>query len=258
MALASPTIMPSPASSIKPSLPLLKTPKTAGPTLPSELPRSPHPDTVTGFLKVEDDAKTPITPPSAYTDFLKALSPAVSTPCTATSMKSSFSFSDKTGHLTPITQPSSAASFASCETDSTNATKKRPELATAQSAPLVPPTPFVRPTLSRSSSSSSKTPTSLRKLRIPSSPYSSMSDSPRSALPKSATPRSATPRSAMLRSPYSPTSWVIEGKTRYFPDPPRSGCPRPVNIKQVVTRTVTYTRTPLDPAPRGKRRKVEE
>ena len=255
MALASPTVMPSPACSKKPSLPLLKTPQSAGPTLPSALPRSPHPDRDTGFLKIEDGAKTPITPPSAYTDFLKALSPAVSTPCTATSMKSSFSFSDKNGHLTPITQPSSAASFQSCDSEATS--KKRPDLTSTQSAPLVPPTPFVRPTLSRSSSTSSKTPATLRKLRIPSSPYSSISASPRSAISKSATPRSATPRSAILRSPYSPTSWAIEGKTRYFPDPPKSGCPRPVSVKQVVTRTVTYTRTPLEPAPRGKRRRIE-
>ena len=250
MALASPTVMPSPAVPVKPSLPLLKTPTSAGPVLPSELPRSPHPDQACSLLKIEDDIKTPITPPSAYTDFLKALSPAVSTPCTATSMKSSFSFSDRTGHLTPITQPSSAASMPSCNIETT---KKRPELTSTQSAPLVPPSPFVRPTLSRSSSTSSRTPTTLRRLRIPSSPYSSMSESPRSAVP-----RSATPRSAVLRSPYSPTSWIIEGKTRYFPDPPKSGCPRSVNVKQVVTRTVTYTQTPLEPAPRGKRRKIEE
>ena len=254
MALASPTVMPSPAISTKPSLPLLKTPQATGPVLPSELPRSPHPDQDVSLLKVEDDAKTPITPPSAYTDFLKALSPAVSTPCTATSMKSSFSFSDKTGHLTPITQPSSAVSFQSCDSEATS--KKRPELTTTQSAPLVPPTPFIRPTLSRSSSTSSRTPATLRKLRIPSSPYSCAS--PRSAISKSATPRSSTPRSAVPRSPYSPTSWAIEGRTRYFPDPPKSGCPRPVSVKQVVTRTVTYTRTPLEPAPRGKRRRIEE
>jgi hypothetical protein len=30
-----------------------------------------------------------------------------------------------------------------------------------------------------------------------------------------------------------------------------------VSVRQVVTRTVTYCRTPLEPAPRGKRRKIE-
>jgi len=31
-----------------------------------------------------------------------------------------------------------------------------------------------------------------------------------------------------------------------------------VCVRHVVTRTVTYCRTPLDPAPKGKRRRVEE
>ena len=31
-----------------------------------------------------------------------------------------------------------------------------------------------------------------------------------------------------------------------------------VSVRQVVTRTVTYSRTPLDPAPKGKRRRVED
>ena len=30
-----------------------------------------------------------------------------------------------------------------------------------------------------------------------------------------------------------------------------------VSVRQVVTRTVTYCRTPLEPAPKGKRRKIE-
>lgn len=59
-----------------------------------------------------------------------------------------------------------------------------------------------------------------------------------------------------MRSPFSPADWYVEGKARYF-EPPRSGCHRPVSVRQVVTRTVTYTRTPLDPAPKGKRRKLE-
>ena len=199
--------------------------------------------------------KTPITPPTAYTDFLKALSPAVSTPCTSTSTFSSFSFSDKSGKLTPVTQPSSAGSNYSC-----NCEPKK--FAATASAPLVPPSPFVRPAPSRTPSA--RTPTTLKRLRIPQSPHSSVGgESPHSAstsaASKSATPRSATPRSSTLRSPYSPTSWYLEGKTRFFGEPPRSGVPRAVNIKQVVTRTVTYTSKscPLGPAPRGKRRKVE-
>jgi hypothetical protein len=64
-----------------------------------------------------------------------------------------------------------------------------------------------------------------------------------------------------MQSPYSavsPKTWDLEKKT---------GRTRRVSVREVVTRTVTYTNTPidskapafppLDPAPRGKRRKLE-
>jgi hypothetical protein len=237
----------SPKTMVKPTLPLLKTPASAGATLPSELPRSPLPGFPGwgDFIKREDDGlKTPITPPTAYTEFLKALSPALSTPLTSTSCHTSFGFSDKSGHLTPITQPSSAGSHCSCSCDSRKATAAA--TATATSAPLVPPSPYMRPLTG--CLPSARTPTSLRRLRIPQSPSHCLS-------PASDSPRSGS----ALRSPYSPTSWIIDGKTRFY-DAPRSAAPRPVSVKQVVTRTVTYTRTPvtpLEPAPKGKRRKME-
>ncbi|MCJ1441857.1 MAG: hypothetical protein MMC23_002349 [Stictis urceolatum] len=252
------------ASLTKAALPILKTPVTESPLLPSELPRSPLSALGGAIKQEEDNMKTPITPPTAYTDFLKALSPAVSTPLTATSMRSSFSFSDRTGHLTPITQPSSAGSNCSC--NSLQEEQKR-KLPAATSAPLVPPTPFVKP--APTCRPSARTPTTLKKLRIPDSPTSVVSPSPHTATPRSATPRSATPRSATprsatprsttnLRSPFSPTSWYIDGRTKMFGAPPLSaGASRHVSVKQVVTRTVTYTSKPLDPAPRGKRRKLE-
>lgn len=212
----------------KPELAPLKTPKTA--TLPSQLPRSP----ASGLLEVvkqEDDTKTPITPPTAYTDFLKALSPAISTPGSSRSP----SFSDKgSPRSTPSTQPSSAGSSClSCTYDPHK----------SSSAPIVPPSPFVRPP------NSARTPTALRKLRIPQSPAVH-------------SPATDSPKSSAARSPFSPADWVLEGKTRYYGSPrsARSGCHRPVSVRQVVTRTVTYTRspvTPLEPAPRGKRRKIE-
>ncbi|KAL8743772.1 MAG: hypothetical protein Q9190_003901 [Brigantiaea leucoxantha] len=203
----------------KPTLPALKTPKSA--TLPSEISRSPVLGLL-GVVKQEDDIKTPITPPQAYTEFLKALSPAVSSP--DTSRSPSFSFSGKS---TPSTQPSSAGSSClSCTYD-----PHKPS-----SAPVVPPSPYMHPP------SSARTPTALRRLRIPQSPVCS--------------PATDSPKSGAMRSPFSPADWYLEGKTRYF-DSPRSGCHRPVSVRQVVTRTVTYTRTPLDPAPKGKRRKIE-
>lgn len=255
MAMASPALR----SHSPLPLPLVKTPASDGPMLPSELPRSP----LSAIKLEEEDIKTPITPPTAYTDFLRALSPAVSTPMTSSSIKSPFSFSDKSGHLTPISQPSSAGSNCSCRSEEN---RKVPEKAAE-----CPPTPFVIPAPSRQPSI--RTPTTLRKLRIPQSPSSVISQSPRSATPKSAAPRSAvpksavcksatarsatTPRSAVLRSPFSPTSWAIEGKTKIFGAPTLSAAPRHISVKQVVTRTVTYTSTPLEPAPKGKRRKIE-
>lgn len=240
-ALKTPTIQ-------APSLPAIKTPRSALPsefvtprsalpsglttprsaTLPSELPRSPVP----GFLdiiKQEDDLKTPITPPTAYTEFLKALSPAISSPSTGNSSV----FSDKySGKSTPTSVPSSAGSTCSCNNEAHQ----------ASSAPMIPPSPFVRPPSSARPPKSARTPTSLRRLRIPQSPvYSPVTDSP---------------KSNVTRSPFSPAEWFLDGKTRYY-ESPRTGCHRPVSVRQVVTRTVTYTRTPLDPAPKGKRRKLE-
>lgn len=240
-----PTINTISPKSPKPNLPALKTPRSA--TLPSELPRSPVPghlaksatlpselprSPVPGHLevvKVEDDLKTPITPPTAYTEFLKALSPAVSTPSTGRSPI----FDRLSGKSTPITQPSSAASCMCSGPDSLK----------ASSAPIIPPSPYMRPP------NSARTPTGLKRLRIPQSPaWSPSTDSPKSSA-----------RSSTIRSPFSPADWSIDGKTRYF-EAPRSGTHRTVSVRQVVTKTITYTKspiTPLDPAPKGKKRRLE-
>jgi hypothetical protein len=202
----------------KPSLHPLKTPKTA--TFPSELQcKSPFPS-LNVIIKQEEGLKTPITPPLAYTEFLKALTPVLTSPMSAgvISEKSS-------GKSTPTSQPSSAATSCYCACDG----RKSPNSG-------VPPSPFIQPR-------SAKTPTGLRRLRIPtSSPLYSPIDSP---------------HSASARSPYSPSDWSLDAGVRYF-DRPRSGVVRPVSVRQVVTRTVTYKRTDLDPAPKGKRRKTME
>ncbi len=217
---------PLPKSATLPSeYPKSPLPKTA--TLPSELPKSPLPGRLE-VIKQEDDLKTPITPPQAYTEFLKALSPAISTPSTGRSPI----FDRISGKSTPVTQPSSAAS---CMCSSHDSLK-------ASSAPMVPPSPYMRPP------NSARTPTALRRLRIPQSPAWSPTDSPKSSA-----------LSSSMRSPFSPADWVIDGKTRYY-EAPRSGTHKPVSVRQVITKTVTYTRTPvtpLDPAPKGKKRRLE-
>ena len=220
----SPTDTP---KSPKPTLPALITPKTA--SLPSELPRSPLPGRLDIIKQEEEDIKTPITPPQAYTEFLRTLSPAVSTPSTGRSPI----FDRVSGKSTPITQPSSANS---CLCSSYDASK-------AHSPSLIPPSPFMRPP------NSARTPTLLRKLRIPQSPaWSPATDSPKSSALSSA-----------HRSPFSPADWAPDGKARYS-EGPRSCTHKPVSVRQVITKTVTYTRTPitpLDPAPKGKKRRLE-
>ncbi|KAL6716365.1 hypothetical protein ACLMJK_005931 [Lecanora helva] len=215
----------------KPSLPALKTPSTA--TLPSQLPKSPLPDRLELIKQEDEDMKTPITPPQAYTEFLRALSPALSTPSTGKSPI----FDRTSGKSTPSSQPSSAAS---CTCNNHDSLK-------TQSAPMIPPSPFMRPP------TSARTPTALKRLRIPQSPaWSPSTDSPRSSTLSSA-------KGSAMRSPFSPADWAIDGKTRHF-EAPRSGTHKSVSVRQVVTRTVTYTRspvTPLDPAPKGKKRRLE-
>ena len=219
----------------KPTLPTLKTPTSATPistTLPSELPKSP----MTGRLEVikqeDDDLKTPITPPTAYAEFLKALSPALSTPSTGRSP--GFDRLYTSGKSTPLTQPNSAASCA-CTSTGHEAPSKA-----AASAPIIPPSPYMRPP------NSARTPTALRRLRIPQSPmWSPAADSPHSG--------------SALRSPFSSADWNAEKMKRLY-ESPRSATGKPVSVRQVVTRTVTYTRTPitpLDPAPKGKKRRIE-
>ncbi|KAI9853933.1 MAG: hypothetical protein M1824_000808 [Vezdaea acicularis] len=200
--------------SAKPVLPPLKTPMSA--TFPSELSRSPLVSAT--FIKQEEDLlKTPITPPVAYTDFLKFASPT-SSPLWKESGKSS-----------PTSQPSTAdSSNCSCSCDA------------APSPKMAKPTsPFSWPM-----SAPAYGP---RRFRIPVSPLCSPLEQARS-------PLSATVRSPM--SIISPKDFDFS--VPRFPEPKSATTTRPVSVRQVVTRTVTYTpRTTLDPAPKGKRRKVE-
>lgn len=214
----------------KPQLPALKTPVSA--TYPSEI-ASPMACTPT-YIK-QEDLKTPITPPAAYVDFLKAFSPTLMTPTTGD--RSSFPDDKLPAKVPSASQPpptnrtmssTSTASIASTASDKSNCScscdnHKSPHVATPRS-------PFAHPLSARSP----------RRLRIPQSPYSPATRSPLSA--------------ASITSTYSamsPRDWE-QGKAGM------SSSMRAVSVRQVVTRTVTYSRTPLDPAPKGKRRKIEE
>ena len=213
--------------STKPKLPQLKTPMTS--TFPSELSalsaRSPFPG-FADFIKQEEGIKTPITPPIAYTDFLKTMSMNSPTPGDKSS-----------GRTTPTSAPSTGSSVhsdCSCNCE----THKSPTSTT--------PNPFVYP-------SSAPSTARLGRLRIPASPAYSSAESPLSAT------NSAVRSPFSARSARSQFDWDFQSKGRYFdvksPKPTRSSVRQ---VREIVTRTVTYTSTPrMSPAPKGKRRKVE-
>ncbi|KAI9823746.1 MAG: hypothetical protein M1832_002303 [Thelocarpon impressellum] len=210
-------------ASVKPALHPLKTPQSA--SFPSELPRSPLPGGVAELVKQEEGIKTPITPPTAYMDFLKALSsPSLGSPTAG----------DKSGKSSPTSNASSGSSGScSCEA------RRSPRYF------AVPPSPYSKPLSAPATGPS-------RRLKIPQSPMWSPIDSPMTPM---------TPMSARsVRSPFgirSPTEWDVDGRVRAF-DAPQIRQTKPVSVRQVVTRTVTYTPR-IDPAPlpRGKKRRTE-
>lgn len=225
-------------------------------TFPSEL-RSPMVASPC-FSKKDDALKTPITPPSAYLDFLKTMSPALMSPA-ATGTSSYFKFPEKTsgkaaeaavdksGTSPPTSQPvlSRNTSYDSTNSSSTAASDSAASHSSASTSTrskpqspriTIPPSSFAVP-----APRSSRTP---RRLQIPQSPFTPALTSAHSVpSPYTGTPLSAAPWSAT----YSPRD----------ADPDVNGKPGKVSVRQVVTRTVTYCRTPLEPAPRGKRRKLD-
>ncbi|KAF7913769.1 uncharacterized protein EAF01_000175 [Botrytis porri] len=227
-AAVSAPILPPPKRSMsttKPKLPQLKTPMSS--TFPSELSalsnsaRSPLPGYADFIIKQEDSIKTPITPPLAYTDFLKTMNSPIVTEI-------------KCSRPTPTSAPSSESLTSSESSDCSCNCDAHKSPATS-----VPPTPFSYPTSAPSSAI-------LGRLRIPASPASSYAESPLSA---------RSPFSA--RSARSPYDWDLRGKARYFDIKPQKQTRSSVRqVREVVTRTVTYTPR-MSPAPKGKRRKVD-
>lgn len=211
--------------SAKPFLHPLKTPKSA--TFPSELKSEHSNDTLSSGsdpVKHEEGMSTPITPPTAYTDFLKALTPVFSPVSAGVNFpKYPLEKPASNSSSTPTSQPASAVS------GSFNFN----EPVKSATAALPPPT-------SGAARPARKDPSSLRRLRIPSSTQFSPIDSPRSA--------------TTIRSPYSPADW----KLRYLDTPRSATTARSISVRQVVTQTVTYKRTQLEAPPKGKRRKYHE
>ncbi|KAL3446474.1 hypothetical protein BJX65DRAFT_308898 [Aspergillus insuetus] len=172
------------------------------------------------------DAKGPsVPPPIAYTEFLKALSPAYgSPPLSATAAYSSASFSKQAP--SPISIPSTA-STSSFPGDM------------AYTRPYGRHIPHSPQGVPRSAGDAGP----IRRIRMsPTYHYSpGFVESPKSAHPSA-------------RSPYPP----IERKVRYVESPTTTG-ERSITIQHVITHTVTYKRVPsLAAPPKGKRRRVDQ
>ncbi|KAK8138725.1 hypothetical protein PG984_002105 [Apiospora sp. TS-2023a] len=220
----------------KPKLAQLKTPVTA--TFPSELsalsartPISAVPD----FIK-EESIKTPISPPMAYMDFLKAMS--VASPVIPEKRPGSSSEEDDEAEDTVAvdSMPSTASS------EQTDCSCKCGNHESPASSPY-PTHPMSAPPTGA---------TSFPSLLVPPSPALSTMESPMSATARS-------PFSA--RSTRSPFDWEAALKSRYAQDSKAvkhtSNNARSVrHIREVVTRTVTYTPR-MSPAPKGKRRRTD-
>ncbi|KAI1083162.1 hypothetical protein F5B20DRAFT_448806 [Whalleya microplaca] len=217
----------------KPKLAQLTTPVTA--SFPSELsalsaktPLSAVPD----FIKEEfpTSAKTPISPPSAYMDFLKAMS--VASPVVPEKRSGTTTPEEDLGQESAPSTASSEQTDCSCKCGN------------HKSPPTVPSSPFANLPMSAPPTGT----TSFPSLHIPPSPALSNLDSPLSATARS-------PFSA--RSVRSPFDWETALKSRSAQDcrAQKSSAKSVRHIREVVTRTVTYTPR-MNPAPKGKRRKT--
>ncbi|KAJ8123780.1 hypothetical protein O1611_g9515 [Lasiodiplodia mahajangana] len=229
------------STTTKPKLAQLKTPVTA--TFPSELSalsasaRTPL-SAVPTFIKEEfpGSARTPISPPTAYMDFLKAMSvPSPVVPAKRSASGSTTPEEDSAQDSAPTTA-SSTQTDCSCKCGGPRTPADSPKTKASPYANL----PLSAPPMSV---------TSFPSLKVPPSPaMSSTVDSPLSATIMS-------PFSA--RSTRSHFDWEAALKARYSQDcrahKPQSKTVR--HIREVVTRTVTYTPR-MSPAPKGKRRRT--
>jgi hypothetical protein len=244
----------------KPKLAQLKTPVTA--TFPSELsalsartPLSAVPD----FLKEEYGTKTPISPPTAYMDFLKAMS-TVTSPVIPEKRAGGSSSSEEEAEEAAAQDYSAPSTASSVQTDCSCKCGNHHNKSSPSAMPL--PSPF--PT--HPMSAPPVGPTSFPSLHIPPSPATGggMASTPLES-PMSASTQARSPFSA--RSVRSPFDWEAALKAgRYSQDcckatkasvSSSSAANRSVrHIREVVTRTVTYTPR-MNPAPKGKRRRTE-
>lgn len=223
-------------SADKPKLGKLATPVSA--TFPSEITSATTATPLSAVaLSIKPDPdyiKTPISPPSAYTDFLsKAMSLNSPLPPSGETTPESAS--------APGTANSDQSGYSSKAEQSSPATSENEDKLPPATAPIVPPSPFVSPATPMSAPPTG--PATFPSLKVPPSPSVANLDSP-----------ARSPFSA--RSVHSVFDWeaALKARTQSLKKKPSRTSVR--HIREVVTRTVTYTPR-MEPAPKGKRRKVE-
>ncbi|OAA32778.1 hypothetical protein AAL_00243 [Moelleriella libera RCEF 2490] len=223
----------------KPKLEKLSTPLTA--TFPSEI-TSASSNTPASALSFSgktdlDFLGTPVSPPSAYADFLsKALamnSPPITHVESSPDTTQSTPESEDASNSSKNSQSSPTSSISSTSSPPLKARSIRSGSFSAAAPLSAPPTGAT---------------VSFPSLRLPASPAISNIDSPLSA----STVRS--PFSA--RSVHSAFDWDAALKARFSEKKQKPSSTSVRHVREVVTRTVTYTPR-MDPAPRGKRRKVD-
>ncbi|KAK3311128.1 uncharacterized protein B0T15DRAFT_62590 [Chaetomium strumarium] len=284
--LRSAVSLPSAVSSNTPLSAISRTSAFRDPIPSSGLPSAglPSAGPFSATIKLEHDLqKTPITPPVAYLDFLKGMSlvsPSIASPpqtgksalnrtSTASSTRSSGSTTSNTSTESGDSEkdkgeqvesaPSTARSELSSESqeedrERTKSPKPTPIDTKRQHTPTGTKCPMSAPAVG---------PTVFPSMKLPASPALSTAGlySPRSPL-----------SAASVKSPFD---WEAALKSRRFAE--ASGTKRPAapseapgapghpkresrssirHIREVVTRTVTYTPR-MAPAPKGKRRKID-
>jgi hypothetical protein len=194
----------------KPALPPLKTPKSV--TFPSELRENPQGEST----RHREGEPTPISPPPAYTEFLRTFSPSFSSPSSAHGSCPRSRLDQVSSSSTSMPSSAMGTSF------SVDAASKTGSAAM--------PSPAATPHSARELQF-------LQRLRIPDS--------------------AASPQTGRaMHSPFSPTEWRFR-----YAESPRSANGGAVSVRQTTTRrtvTLRYSTPPLDPPPKGKRRKTSE
>ncbi|KAK1833833.1 hypothetical protein QBC39DRAFT_253744 [Podospora conica] len=240
-----------------------------------------------------EDQKTPITPPVAYLDFLKSMSlisPCMPpTPQTGRALLNRTSTASSTESRVSVTSNASSASDKSSESDESDKEKSEQ----IDSGPSTGRTDVSCECMRQRSRSPRPAPINTSRPPTPRGALHPLS-APATAdvFPSMKLPASPAVSTAGLYSPRSPLSatsvqshfdWDAALKSRRYAETPGSGCKRPAqsetpptpkaapgtpthnkresrssirHIREVVTRTVTYTPR-MAPAPKGKRRKLD-